>query len=48
MCSRKGMIRDRYQTFVVAPWRANSPGDIPPDSPVLPDGIPRAARHPSD
>ena len=44
-CSRKGMIRERYQTYVVAPWRVNNPGDIPLGPPVLPDGIPRVADH---
>ena len=41
------MIRERYQTSVVSPWRANNPDDIPPGPPVLPGGIPRVARHPS-
>ena len=45
-CSRKGMTRDRCQTLV-APWQANNPDDIPLDPPVLPQGIPRDARHPS-
>ena len=46
-CSRKGMIRDEYATFVVAPWLAANPDDIPPDPPEVPLGIPRAARLPS-
>ena len=33
-CYRKGMTRDRYQTFVVGPWQANNPDDIPPDPPI--------------
>ena len=49
MCSRKGMIRDRFRPLLSHHGvRIRSPDDIPPDPLVLLDGIPRAASHPSD